>query len=135
MDNSGSSTPGEKLVLIVDDEKDIRDLLADIIRKEGFRVEIAADGEEALAKARTLSPDVMLLDLMLPKYGGFEILHDLQQEETSNIPIIIMTGHYLDPSTADMIKMESNVLDFVEKPIKIELLMPLLRKSRPASKR
>ena len=135
MDNPGSSNPGEKLVLIVDDEKDIRDLLADIIRKEGFRVETAADGEEALTKARCLAPDVMLLDLMLPKYGGFEILHDLQQDETANIPIIIMTGHYLDPSTADMIRMESNVLNFVEKPIKIESLIPLLHQGRPSSKK
>jgi len=131
MDNPGSSNSAGKLVLIVDDDKDIRDLMADIVRKEGFTVETAADGEEALAKARSISPDVILLDLMLPKYGGFEILHDLQEEETVNIPIVIMTGHYLDPSTADMIRRESNVLDFIEKPIKTEVLMPLLRRRPP----
>ena len=72
MENPGLVKTSDKLVLIVDDDKDIRDILAIIVSKEGFRVETAQDGEEAQAKTRALLPDLVLLDLMLPKSGGFE---------------------------------------------------------------
>lgn len=123
MVNTGSTNPADKVVLIVDDDKDIRDLLAVIAAKEGFKTAIAQDGEDAQAKARALLPDLILLDLMLPKAGGFETLHELQCDETAAIPIIVMTGRQLDPSTAALIKRESNVRDFVAKPIKTDELI------------
>ncbi|MCX5791307.1 MAG: response regulator [Elusimicrobia bacterium] len=125
---AGSGDPADKLVLIVDDDDSVRELVEFIVKKEGFRVEKAADGEVALQKARALHPDLMLLDLMLPKYGGFEILRELQGDETSSIPIIIITGRYTDSSTAEMIKQESNVKDFLEKPIKPQVLGALIHK-------
>lgn len=128
MESNGFGVPGEKTVLIVDDDDSIRDLLEFIVRKEGFRVEKAADGEEALEKARSLLPDLMLLDLMLPRFGGFEILRELQTDETSKIPIIIITGRYTDRSTSDMIKQEPNVRDFVEKPVRPPVLAALIHK-------
>ncbi|HNT97260.1 MAG TPA: response regulator [Elusimicrobiales bacterium] len=128
MESNGFGVPGEKTVLIVDDDDSIRDLLEFIVRKEGFRVEKAADGEEALEKARSLLPDLMLLDLMLPRFGGFEILRELQTDETSKIPIVIITGRYTDRSTSDMIKQEPNVRDFVEKPVRPPVLAALLHK-------
>lgn len=128
MENSRAAKPADKLVLIVDDDKDIRDLLSIIISKEGFRVALAQDGEEAQAKARSLLPDLVLLDLMLPKSSGFETLHELQEDETAKIPIIVMTGRQLDPSTAEMIKREGNVRDFIGKPIKTEELIAQLHR-------
>ena len=128
MENSRTAKPADKLVLIVDDDKDIRDLLAVIISKEGFRVALAQDGEEAQAQARSLLPDLVLLDLMLPKSSGFETLHELQADETAKIPIIVMTGRQLDPSTAEMIKREGNVRDFIGKPIKTEELIAQLHR-------
>ncbi len=128
MENFSAARPAEKLVLIVDDDKDIRDLLAVIISKEGFRVAQAQDGEDAQAKARALLPDLVLLDLMLPKSSGFETLHELQTDETAKIPIIVMTGRQLDPSTCEMIKREGNVRDFIGKPIKTEELIAQLHK-------
>ncbi|HOI42594.1 MAG TPA: response regulator [Elusimicrobiales bacterium] len=128
METNGFGVPGEKTVLIVDDDDSIRDLLEFIVRKEGFKVEKAADGEEALEKARALLPDLMLLDLMLPRFGGFEILRELQTDETSKIPIVIITGRYTDRSTSDMIKQEPNVRDFVEKPVRPPVLAALLHK-------
>ena len=126
MEIQGSGNPADKLVLIVDDDKDIRDLLSVVIGKEGFRVALAQDGEDAQAKARALLPDLILLDLMLPKANGFEALHELQADETASIPIIVMTGRQLDPSTEALIKREANVRDFIEKPIKMEELLLLL---------
>lgn len=128
MENAVFGKPADKLVLIVDDDESVRELLEFIVKKEGFRIEKAADGEEALTKARTVNPDIILLDLMLPKYGGFEILRELQTDETSGIPIVIITGRYTDRSTSEMIKQEPNVREFIEKPVKPQILTSLLHK-------
>jgi DNA-binding response OmpR family regulator len=128
MVNTGFANPADKLVLIVDDDDSVRELIEFVVRKEGFKVEKAADGEEALQKARQKSPDIILLDLMLPKFGGFEILRELQSDETVNIPIIVITGRYTDRSTSDMIKQEPNVRDFIEKPVKPQALAAVLHK-------
>lgn len=137
METSGFANPAEKLVLIVDDDDAVRDLLEFVIKKEGFKVERAADGEEALQKARQVSPDIILLDLMLPKFGGFEILRELQGDETVNIPIVIITGRYTDRSTSEMIRQEPNVKDFIEKPVKPQALAAVVHrilKTRPPVK-
>ncbi|OGS08115.1 MAG: hypothetical protein A2270_03480 [Elusimicrobia bacterium RIFOXYA12_FULL_51_18] len=128
MENPGFAVPADKLVLIVDDDEAVRDLIEFVIKKEGFRVDKAVDGEEALRKARQVSPDIILLDLMLPKFGGFEILRELQSDETVNIPIVIITGRYTDRSTSDMIKQEPNVKDFIEKPVKPQALAAVVHK-------
>ena len=138
MENAAFARPADKLVLIVDDDESVRELIEFIVKKEGFRIEKAADGEEALNKARAVNPDIILLDLMLPKYGGFEILRELQADETSGIPIVIITGRYTDRSTSDMIKQEPNVRDFIEKPVKPQILTSLLHKllrTQPVIKR
>lgn len=128
MENTAFGRPADKLVLIVDDDESVRELIEFIIKKEGFRVEKASDGEEALTKARSVNPDLILLDLMLPKFGGFEILRELQSDETGSIPIVIITGRYTDRSTSEMIKQEPNVRDFIEKPVKPQVLTSLVHK-------
>jgi two-component system alkaline phosphatase synthesis response regulator PhoP len=124
----------DRLVMIVDDDESVRDLLEFVVKKEGFRVETAADGEEGLNKVQSMLPDLILLDLMLPRYGGFEVLRQLQSGETAKIPIIIITGRYTDRTTAEMIRQESNVMDFMEKPLKpavLALSLHKILKTRP----
>ena len=128
MENAGSASPSGKLVLIVDDDESVRELIDFVVKKDGFRTEKAVDGDEALKKARELSPDIILLDLMLPKLGGFEILRELQNDETVSIPIVIITGRYTERSTSEMIKQEPNVKDFIEKPLKPQVLLGVLHK-------
>lgn len=138
MVNPEFSSSADKLVLIVDDDKGVRELLEVLVRREGFRVETAVDGEDALARARKSLPHLILLDLMLPKSGGFEVLHELQAEETAGIPIIVMTGRNMDGSTSDLIRQEPNVREFIEKPLKMELLASLIHKllkTRPPAKK
>ncbi|MBI5242006.1 MAG: response regulator [Elusimicrobia bacterium] len=118
----------DKLVMIVDDDESVRDLLEFVVKKEGFRVETAADGEEGLNKIQSMLPDLILLDLMLPRYGGFEVPRQLQGGGTAKIPIIIITGRYTDRTTAEMIRQESNVMDFMEKPLKPAVLAMSLHK-------
>lgn len=128
----------DKLILIIDDDKDVRDLIQLLLQREGFRSEPAADGAEGLQKARTLRPDLILLDLMLPKANGLEIVRELQMDETSDIPIVIMTGRSMDRTTAEMIRCESNVKEYLEKPLKtmqLGILLHRLLNTRPPEKK
>lgn len=127
-DESPLGNPAEKLVCVIDDDDSVRELLEFLVKKEGFRCETAADGEEGLNKIQKLLPDLVVLDLMLPRYGGFEILRQLQTGDTAKIPIVIVTGRYTDRTTAEMIRQESNVMDFLEKPIKPSILAVALHK-------
>lgn len=125
-----------RLVLVVDDDEGIRDLLSLLIVKAGHRVETAGDGEEAQRKALALKPDLIVLDLMLPRYGGFELLRQLQGTDLAKVPIIVVTGRYTDQATADMIRQETNVVELMEKPVKTArftlALQRLLRPTLPA---
>jgi len=107
-----------KLVLVIDDDDGIRELLTFLVKKDGYRCETAVDGEDGFRKAETLSPDLIVLDLMMPRYGGFEVLRQLQAGGLTKVPIVVVTGRYTDRSTAEMIRQESNVVDFIEKPLK-----------------
>jgi DNA-binding response OmpR family regulator len=111
-----------KLVLIIDDDEGVRELLTFLVKKEGFRAESAVDGEDGYQKAERLRPHLIILDLMMPRYGGFEVLRQLQSGGLGRIPIVVVTGRYTDRSTAEMIRQESNVVDFLEKPLKPNVL-------------
>jgi len=126
MKNTGLGDPAEKLILIVDDDDSVMELFDFVARKEGFKTVKAASGEAAIETARLLRPALILLDLMLPKPGGFEVLRELQSDDTSDIPIVIITGRYLDRSTLELIKQEPNVRDFMEKPVDPQALAALL---------
>jgi CheY-like chemotaxis protein len=122
-----------RLVLVVDDDEGVRELLSMLITKEGWRVETAEDGLEGERKALALKPDLIVLDLMLPRYGGYEMLKQLQATELSRVPIVVVTGRYTDPSTADMIRQEANVVELLEKPVKaMRFILALQRILRPS---
>ncbi|OGR73168.1 MAG: hypothetical protein A2089_12560 [Elusimicrobia bacterium GWD2_63_28] len=128
----------DKLILIVDDDKAIRELLQVLLQREGFRVETAEDGADALRKARAKAPDLILLDLMLPNGSGMEVVRELQEEETGAIPVVIMTGRFMDRSTSELIRRETNVREYLEKPVKTAVLSALLHKllnTRPPIKK
>lgn len=113
-----TTSENAKLVLVIDDDDGIRELLTFLVKKEGYRAEVAVDGEDGFRKAEAVAPDLIVLDLMMPRYGGFEVLRQLQAGGLSKIPIVVVTGRYTDRSTAEMIRQESNVVDFLEKPLK-----------------
>lgn len=81
----------------------IRDVYQIELENSGFLVETAVDGEEALAKVVSYLPDLILLDIFLPKLSGFEVVEQLKKDSTySGIPIIVLTNIYVDKT--DMIK-------------------------------
>jgi len=80
-------------LLVVDDEKDIVEILKSRLIKEGYEVVVAFDGQEALAKVRDENPDIILLDLMLPKLNGFEVLKEIREKYKDKWrPIIIISA-------------------------------------------
>ena len=79
-----------KKILIVDDEKNIVDILNHNLKREGYETVQAYDGEEAVEKTKSEKPDLVLLDVMLPKMDGFSVCKTIRQ--TSNIPIIMVTA-------------------------------------------
>ncbi|MDH4359094.1 MAG: response regulator, partial [Candidatus Berkelbacteria bacterium] len=80
-------------VLIVDDDITLRDMYAERLKAEGFEAEIAGNGDEGIEKAKSTQPDVILLDIMMPKTNGFNALEELKRDEaTKNIPVIMLTA-------------------------------------------
>ncbi|HVE14737.1 MAG TPA: response regulator [Elusimicrobiota bacterium] len=120
--------PKDKLILIVDDDESILDLLEHIVKKEGFRVERAVDGPEAVRKVEAVNPNLIILDFMLPGMGGFEVLKELQMGELRAIPVIVITGRKIDRHTVEILLQEANVKQFIEKPIKPVVLVGSLHK-------
>ncbi|HKL13619.1 MAG TPA: response regulator transcription factor [Halanaerobiales bacterium] len=84
----------EEKVLIVDDEKEIRELIRDYLEVEGFRVSMAEDGEEGLELFESFEPDIIVLDIMLPKIDGMEICKIIRNK--SNIPILMLSAKKSD---------------------------------------
>ena len=115
---SRPDSPGDKLVLMVDDDESMLDFVEHVIKKEGFRTDRATDGAEALRKAQALNPDMLLLDMMMPGLGGYEVLLELQAAGYGDIPIIIITGREMDARGLELIRHASNVKEVMAKPVR-----------------
>ena len=82
-----------KTILLVEDEPTLQKTLSLALAQEGYDVKSALDGEIGLRSAREIKPDIVLLDLILPKMDGFEVLDELKKDEgTKNIPVIVLTN-------------------------------------------
>ena len=101
-----------KKILVVDDEKPISDIVKFNLDKEGYDVVTAYDGEEALKKVEAESPDLILLDLMLPKIDGLEVARQIRKEHDT--PIIMLTAK--DSEIDKVLGMELGADDYVTKP-------------------
>jgi DNA-binding response OmpR family regulator len=110
-------------ILVVDDEPAVTDLLAYNLRKAHYEVLVAADGREALRQAREASPDLILLDLMLPKVDGLDVCRELRK--TSSIPIIMITA--LGEETDRVVGLELGADDYVTKPFSVRELMARIK--------
>ena len=99
-------------ILVVDDEKNIVQLARLYLDKEGYRVEAAYDGAQALEKARTVRPDLVILDIMMPELDGLSVAKELRK--SSNVPIIILTARGDDVDR--IVGLELGADDYVTKP-------------------
>ena len=113
-------------VLVVDDEENIRIILAYTLRLDGFEVYLAKDGLTGLELAREKKPDVIVLDWMMPEMDGLEVLSELENDEgTKEIPVIMLTakGMMLDVGQA----LYQGAADYVLKPFEPDELAEVIR--------
>ncbi|OGS40651.1 MAG: hypothetical protein A2506_12470 [Elusimicrobia bacterium RIFOXYD12_FULL_66_9] len=120
--------PSDKMVLLVDDDESLLDLMSHVVKKEGFRIDRAVDGAEALKKVAALGPDLLILDMMLPGMGGYEVVREMQSRGFGAVPVVIVTGRQMDRQSIDLIRQESNVAEFMEKPVRPVALVSLIHR-------
>jgi DNA-binding response OmpR family regulator len=105
-----------KKILVVEDNSELLGLLRLSLKQAGFAVATAGDGIEALKKARSVSPDLIVLDLVLPELDGFAVCETLRKDPaTAEVPIILLTG--LTSEFTRYAGLESGASDYVTKPI------------------
>jgi len=122
-------------VIVVEDEKEIRELIRYNLERAGFRIHLVSDGEEALERIFASRPDAVVLDLMLPGRSGLEILRELREEPaTRDLPVVVLTAR-----SAEMDKLlgfEHGADDYLTKPFSprelVARLRALLRRAQPA---
>jgi two-component system, OmpR family, phosphate regulon response regulator PhoB len=109
-------------VLIIEDERGITQALDYNFRREGYEVATSADGSEGLRKAKTLLPDVVILDLMLPSMNGLDVCKELRSgERTRDIPIVMLTARAEE--TDQVVGFSVGADDYVTKPFSTKVLM------------
>jgi DNA-binding response OmpR family regulator len=127
-------------ILVVDDNRSVVRIIEVLLQREGFEVLTAFDGLEGLQKAREEKPDLIILDIVMPRMDGYEVCHLLQDDpDTAAIPVLILTvkGRVNDPSLDDqtieariqeqMAGYEAGAIDFLSKPIKARELLNRVR--------
>ena len=110
----------QKTVLIVEDEKNIVDILRFNLQREGYRTVEAYDGADGLDKARKENPDIILLDVMLPKMIGFDVCRALRAEG-NNVPVIILTAR--EEEADKVLGLEIGADDYITKPFSMRELI------------
>lgn len=110
-------------LLIVDDNKQITSILEDYAKKEGYQTIIALDGEDALIKFKEENPDIILLDVMMPKKDGFAVCREIRQ--TSNVPIIMITARGED--FEKIMGLEIGADDYIVKPFSLGEVMARIK--------
>ncbi len=110
-----------KKILVVDDNQDSRELVVKVLKNKGYEMIEAVDGEEAVEKAVAEMPDLILLDISIPKLNGYEVARILKgKEEFKGIPIVALTAHAMK---GDRMKaLEAGCEGYISKPINVREL-------------
>lgn len=116
-----------KRLLIIDDDEGLRELFEIAMEKAGYQVTGAEDGVLGLAKVKVFRPHLIVLDLMMPRLSGFEVLRHLQSDGHGDIPVIVITG-FSETASEQLVRQEPNVVEFLQKPIEYAALAALVRR-------
>jgi len=123
------TTPSKQFhVLLIDDDEALRRLFGGYLEKVGFQIIYSDNGEDGREIARRLQPDIILLDLTLPKMDGYEVSSRLKKEEmTKNIPLVILTNADISQEAEKFFK-ERGIADYIHKSIQADELVARVRK-------
>lgn len=117
---------GTAKILIVEDEQDILEILSYNLEKEGYTIELASDGEEGLEKAKEFEPDLIILDIMMPKMDGMELCQKLRSDsQFDNTLIAFLTAR--GESFTQVSALDAGGDDFIAKPVKPNVLLSRVR--------
>jgi len=117
-------------ILVIDDEKSIRSTLKDILEHEGFVIELASNGPEALEKFNKIQFDAVLCDIKMPGMDGIEVLEKIQ-DIANDVPVIMISGHGTIDTAVEAIK--KGAFDFIEKPPDLNRLLITIRNAMDKS--
>ena len=114
-------------ILMVEDEPDIREAVQASLRSRGYVVIVAADGEEGLRKVKSEKPDLVLLDIVMPKVDGWQLLKAIRSDEaTRELPVVMLTANR---ETSSLIESQSQkATDYLMKPFDIEKLLRFINR-------
>jgi CheY-like chemotaxis protein len=119
---------GKKKVMIVDDERNLRELISAILEPEGYEVIQAEDGEDALEKLKTIRPDLILLDMMMPGMSGREVCEKIRtNEKTKDLKVVFLTVARFSELGKEELK-RLKVLDYITKPFDNNDLIKRIKK-------
>jgi DNA-binding response OmpR family regulator len=119
---------GFKKILVVDDEEMIRELAKDYLESKGYDVLTAADGKKGLQEAKSKKPDLIILDVNMPKMNGFQVLDELKKDRhTMDIPVFMLTTRKSDEDIRQ--GMEHMADKYLPKPFMPETLLDEIRKT------
>jgi DNA-binding NtrC family response regulator len=127
MDKVLDESASKRILVVVDDDDAIRLSLALLLKKEGYQVEIAQDGEEALAKLQGFPPSVVVLDLRMPKLGGLDVI-DRSKVVVPDLAIIVMTAHRTIKVAVEA--LQRGAFDFLTKPFEKGQMLATVKKAR-----
>jgi len=113
-------------ILIVDDDKDMRDILSDLISSDGYKAITASDGRKALIETKAHSPDLVLLDIRLPEMDGLKVLEEIKKMD-KDLPVIMLTAH--EDVKGAVQAMKSGAFDYITKPFDNEEMVLNIKKA------
>ena len=122
-------------IMVVEDEEPVRDLLRLYLEKNGFHVEIAVDGEEAINRIPRVNPDLILLDIMLPKFDGLTVCREIRKKQSTPIIMLTAKGEELDR----VLGLEIGADDYITKPFStrevVARIKAVLRRTRQSEEK
>ena len=124
IEGSGDQIMGTHFILLIDDDRTWSEAVTDLLRAEGFEVETAGDGRCGLELLERTSPDLVILDVHMPRLGGFEVLRELRRHR--QVPILMVSG----VEQADIVAkaLAEGATCFLHKPVAAELLLRAVRR-------
>ncbi len=126
--DSRGHAPAPRAILVVEDDAPTRDILAELLRSQGFYVSTAEDGAQARASVEASLPELVILDLLLPKVSGFELLAEWRASpRTAEVPVFVLTGKDLTPAEQATLRTHAELLLRKQQPWQEELIQQLRR--------
>jgi DNA-binding response OmpR family regulator len=117
----------QPVILVAEDDPDLQSLLRHALESDGYAVYIAADGQEALDQYDAVSPDLLVLDIMMPRLSGFEVLRELRGDDArrQDVPVLVLTSRSGEDDVLTGFKL--GVDDYLTKPFVISELRARVR--------